>query len=239
MTMATTMARILCIETSTLNCSVALAECGGDPVGPSARVIALDEAATENYSHAEKLHVMIDGLVRDAGLSPSDLDAIAIGSGPGSFTGLRIGAAAAKGMCCALGIPLIAVSTLKLLVLQGRDRHPEARHIVPALDARRMEIYTFDSDGAPVAVVVDSNFKADLEGRAVLIGDGSMKCQDVLADAGAWTFDDSFPSAAALCVPATARFTAGKFEDLATFEPGYLKAFVAGRPKDPLGLRNE
>lgn len=232
---------ILCLETSTLNCSVALVSEGksGSP-GEEPKVIASDETATAHYSHAEKLHVMIDEIVRNAGLSPGDLDAVAIGSGPGSFTGLRIGAAAAKGMCAALDIPLIAVSTLDLLVLQGQKQHPEADHIVPAIDARRMEIYTLDIEGEPLATVVEAGFKSELSGHCVLIGDGAEKCSEVLdTKKKKWTFDASFPSALALCSPATNRYKAGQFEDLAAYEPGYLKAFVAGRPKDPLGLRNE
>jgi len=230
---------ILCLETSTLNCSVALVSGGSGSPDGEPRVIASEETATAHYSHAEKLHVMIDAVVRNAGLSPGDLDAVAIGSGPGSFTGLRIGAAAAKGMCAALDIPLIAVSTLDLLVLQGQKQHPEADHIVPAIDARRMEIYTLDLEGGPVATVVEAGFMSELSGHCVLIGDGAEKCREVLETKKKWTYDASFPSALAMCGPASDRYRAGQFEDLAAYEPGYLKAFVAGRPKDPLGLRNE
>ena len=224
------MTHILCLETSTRNCSVALVEDGA--------VKAVAEVASEQYSHAERLHAMIDDVVGEAGLQPGDLDAVAVGAGPGSFTGLRIGAAAAKGLCAALNVPLIAISSLELLAIQGRTSAPKAQHIVPAIDARRMEIYTLNARGKAEAVVVEQDFCQELEGRALLIGDGAVKCQDILADSKVdWTFQEAYPTATAMAGLATAKFEKEQFEDVARFEPDYLKAFVAGRPKDPLGLR--
>ena len=132
------MALILNLETATTNCSVSLARDG--------QLIALKEHNSPNYSHSEQLHVFIDEVVKQASLRLSDLDAIAISKGPGSYTGLRIGVSAAKGLCYALEIPLISIATLESMASQADPQAVD--FIIPLLDARRMEVYSavFDKD---------------------------------------------------------------------------------------------
>lgn len=227
---------ILLLETSTLNCSVALAEADGTLIGRK-------DECSEKHQHAERLHVLIDDLLRESGTAKRELSAIAIGCGPGSFTGLRIGTSAAKGMCAGLGIPLLAPSPLLALRHLGQTLRPEwastPERIVPAMDARRMELFTLDPDHRPCATVVDADFRSDLgEGPALLIGDGAEKCAQVLTGSlPQWTCLAAHPSAADLLPEALEWMAAGKTENVADFEPVYLKEFVPGRPKDPLGLR--
>ncbi len=227
---------ILLLETATLQCSVALARPDGTLVGRR------DEHA-DKHQHAERLHVLIDELLIGCEVAKRDLTAIAVGNGPGSFTGLRIGTSAAKGMCAGLGIPLVAPSPLRALQHLGAQRVPDLAdqpgRIVPAIDARRMEIYTLDAAGQPAAAIVDADFRSDLgDGPALLIGDGATKCQDVLqGSASDWTCIAAFPSAADLLPETLALIAQGQWVDVADHEPHYLKDFVPGRPKDPLGLR--
>ena len=229
---------ILLLETSTLNCSVALGQRDGTPIGSR-------EVSDGQYLHAEKLHILIDDLLRAEGMGPKDLSAVAVGKGPGSFTGLRIGVSAAKGMCTALGLPLLAPCPLKGLQRQGGLQHPQfaaqPARIVPAIDARRLEIYTLSEEGRPIASIVDGSFRTDLgAGPALLVGDGAEKCKDVLeGHAAEWHFLQTFPTAADLLQEAAAQLASGHTEDVADFEPFYLKDFVPGRPKDPLGLRSK
>ena len=229
---------ILLLETSTLNCSVALGQ-------PDGTLIGIREVSDGQYLHAEKLHVLIDELLRAEGMGPKDLTAIAVGKGPGSFTGLRIGASAAKGMCTALGLPLLAPCPLKGLQKRGALNHPhlaaQPSRIVPAIDARRLELYTFSADGKPTASIVDENFRSELgSGQALLVGDGAEKCRDVLADhPSEWHFLNTFPTAEDLLPEAVLLFAEGRTENVADFEPFYLKDFVPGKPKDPLGLRSK
>ena len=229
---------ILLLETSTLNCSVALGQRDGTPIGTR-------EVSDGQYLHAEKLHVLIDELLRAEGMTPKDLSAIAVGKGPGSFTGLRIGASAAKGMCTALGLPLLVPCPLKGLQRQGGLQYPhlasQPSRIVPAIDARRLEIYTFDQEGQPVASIVDGTFRTDIEtGPALLVGDGAEKCREVLGNHGAeWHFLQTLPTAADLLPEAASQLALGHTENVGDFEPFYLKDFVPGKPKDPLGLRSK
>lgn len=227
---------ILLLETATLNCSVALADVDGQCIA------ARDEDA-ERHQHAERLHLLIDDLLHGAGVAKTDLTAIAVGRGPGSFTGLRIGTSAAKGMCAGLGLPLLAPSPLMGLRHRGSLTHPDLasspERIVPALDARRMELFTLDASDAPVASIVDAAFRGDLgDGPALLVGDGADKCRDILADSALdWRFLQAFPSAQDLIPETVSLLREGRTESVADFEPFYLKDFVPGRPKDPLGLR--
>ena len=227
---------ILLLETSTLNCSVAL----GDTAGV---LVQAREESSGQYLHAERLHVLIDEVLRGANVKKSALTAIAVGRGPGSFTGLRIGVSAAKGMCTGLGLPLVAPCPLRALRHQGIQAMPAMaaapRRVVPAIDARRMELYTFDPSDTPVATAVDHTFRSDLgSGPALLVGDGAEKGEAVLeAHPADWAFLQTFPTAAALLPEAATLLAAGQTENVADFAPFYLKDFVPGRPKDPLGLR--
>jgi len=227
---------ILLIETSTLNCSVALGDASG--------VVAHREETAGQYVHAERLHVLIDELLATTGVDRTALSAIAVGRGPGSFTGLRIGVSAAKGMCVGLGLPLLAPCPLKALQYRGGLAHPalldRPDRIVPAIDARRMDLYTFGVDGTPQAAMVEATFRPDIgAGPALLIGDGAEKCRAALEGHPAdWAFIQAYPSAADLLPQAVHMHADGQFEDVPDFEPFYLKDFIPGRPKDPLGLRS-
>lgn len=220
------MAYILCIETATTNCSVALAK-NGD-------VLALREDNSSEYSHAERLHVFIEAVLQEAGIPKSKLDAVAISKGPGSYTGLRIGVSAAKGLCYALDIPLIAVSTLESLAAQAE---PGAKYIVPMLDARRMEVYSavFFTKLDPVrevrAEVLDTkSFSHYLdEGTVCFIGNGAAKFRDICTHPNATFNSTAMPSAKEMVSMAYRRFQNSLTEDVAYFEPYYLKDFLVTR----------
>ncbi len=227
---------ILLLETSTHNCSVALGTVDG--------ILILTKAqSSDQYLHAEQLHVLIDEAVREAGMVPASLNAIAVGRGPGSFTGLRIGVSAAKGMCMGLGIPLLAPCPLKALRQQGQLQHAEfagqPHRIIPAIDARRMEVFTLDAEDQPTAATVDHQFRSDLgPGPALLVGDGAEKCRAALEGHPAdWTLMQAPPRAQDLLPEAAEMLALGLTANVADFEPFYLKDFMPGRPKDPLGLR--
>ena len=228
---------ILLLETATLNCSVALATEHG-------RCIAHRDEAGQSHQHAERLHVLIDEVLQTTGTNRRDLTAVAIGKGPGSFTGLRIGTSAAKGICTGLDIPLVAPSPLSALRHRGTLLRPELAgnpdRIFPAIDARRMEIFTLDEQGQPTAAVVDAGFMKNLDhGPALLIGDGAEKCADVLQSSSAkWEVLAAYPSAQDLVPETLQLLKQSRTEDVSEFEPFYLKDFIPGKPKDPLGLQN-
>ncbi len=217
---------ILCIETATTNCSVAL--------GKEGKLLALKEDYSNNYSHAERLHLFIDEILKENGISPKDLSAIAVSKGPGSYTGLRIGVSAAKGLCFSLDLPLISVPTLNSLARQV-DRNA-GEYIIPLLDARRMEVYTagFNAALEPVfetrAQILDENtFQEYLDkGKVTFIGNGVEKFKKICSHKNAGFIEGKLPSAAEMVILASEKFRKGEFEDVAYFEPFYLKDFQAG-----------
>ena len=218
---------ILNIETSTKACSVALHKNG--------ELIVCKEDVTTNFSHSEKLLKFISKLFSDAKLSLSDLDAIAVSMGPGSYTGLRIGVSTAKGLCYGLDIPLISISTLKAMSF-GMALEIKADLYCPMIDARRMEVYSafFDINNTEVrkiqADIIDENsYKKELEKKVVFFGDGSEKLIEKIKDKNAIFVSDIHPSAKNMGLLSYQKFTKSLFEDLAYFEPFYLKDFVAGR----------
>lgn len=219
------MTYILNIETATKNCSVALAKNG--------QTIALKELATENFSHAEKLHVFIEELLKENQLRFSNIQAIAVSQGPGSYTGLRIGVSAAKGLCYALSIPLIAIDTLQLLAYQLKV---SSGIIVPMIDARRMEVYTsyYDLNYQKLtpteALIVDATSFEEETNTLHLIGDGASKFKEVLTDAK-FVFHDAvmYPSANEMSLLAFEKYKKSDFVDVAYFEPFYLKDFVLNK----------
>ena len=221
------MNRILCIESATKNCSVGLAQ--------GTELISLHEESAEKYIHAERLHVLISEALAETGIATPD--AIAISRGPGSYTGLRIGTAAAKGLCFAWGIPLIAIDTLDHLGAMLRQDHPGFDYYIPMIDARRMEVYTaqYASNGDRVtdvrALVIDENSFSDLEGKCCIGGDGADKCTEILANASFTFIKDVLPSARGMALLAEEMFQRNEIVDPAYFEPFYLKDFVAGKPK--------
>ena len=194
----------------------------------------------EGRDHARKVGVFVDELLRETGIVPDDLDAVAVGKGPGSYTGLRIGVSFAKGLCYGLQKPLVAVGSLDALVEVAREDHEagilavdgwDGAYLCPMVDARRMEVYAqvFDAGGRPQgevsAEVVDagsfSTWRA--KGPFVIFGSGAAKCADVLSDA---VLVHVAPSARGLARLAQTAFDGGNFADLAYFEPFYLKDFV-------------
>ena len=218
---------ILNIETSTKACSVALHKNG--------ELIVSREDVTTNFSHSEKLLKFISKLFSDAKLSLSDLDAIAVSMGPGSYTGLRIGVSTAKGLCYGLDIPLISISTLKAMSF-GMALEIKADLYCPMIDARRMEVYSafFDINNTEVrkiqADIIDENsYKKELEKKVVFFGDGSEKIKEKIKHENAMFISNIHPSAKNMGLLSYQKFNKSLFEDLAYFEPFYLKDFVAGR----------
>lgn len=216
------MSYILNIETATKNCSVALAKEG--------KTILCKEIAEEGYSHAERLHVFIEEIVKEAGITFSDLAAIAVSQGPGSYTGLRIGVSAAKGLCYALGIPLIAVDTLQTLASQITVSDGL---IIPMIDARRMEVYSavFDVNHQNKreiqAEIIDENSFQGYDETLYFIGDCAEKCKSVLTkDNFVFLENIKYPSAKEMSRLSYEKYKISDTVDVAYFEPYYLKDFM-------------
>ena len=213
---------ILNIETATRNCSVALSQNGN--------LIACKEIAEAGYSHAEKLHVFIAEILKENNVDFKDLSAIAISQGPGSYTGLRIGVSAAKGLCYSLDIPLIAIDTLEIL---ARKFTIENGIIIPMIDARRMECYTaifnakYQKIRAVKAEIIDENSFQEITETIHFVGDGAPKCKDVLTDSKFVYHDNiEFPSANEMSKIAYDKYKKNDTVSVAYFEPFYLKDFM-------------
>lgn len=213
---------ILNIETATKNCSVSLARNG--------ETILCKEIAEEGYSHAEKLHVFIEEIIKESQLNIKDLTAVAVSKGPGSYTGLRIGVSTAKGLCYALGIPLISVDTLAVLAQAVTQNNGL---IVPMIDARRMEVYSavFDQNHHKIkevqAEILTENSYSEVTDTIYIVGDCQEKCKTVLTRSNfVFLSEIIFPSAQAMSALSYAKFKQKDFEDVAYFEPFYLKDFM-------------
>lgn len=228
------MGLILNLETATRSCSVA--------IGKDGQQIGVNEEYNEKYSHAEKLTVFIEELLKASNVSLKDLDAIAVSQGPGSYTGLRIGVSTAKGLCYSLGIPLIGIETLKGIANSGsmHIESDEPHSICAMIDARRMEVYStfYDSklnETRPIqADLIEEGSYSDLLDKGVIyfVGDAVEKCQPVLsAHSNARFLSDVSVSSTGMITLSEAAFLESKFEDVAYFEPFYLKDFVPGKPK--------
>lgn len=215
------MAYILNLETSTKNCSVALAQNG--------KTVLCKEIAEQGFSHAEKLHVFIEEILNGANVKVNQLEAIAVSKGPGSYTGLRIGVSAAKGLCYALQIPLISIDTMQVLakkaVVDGL--------IVPMIDARRMEVYSaiFDQNHNKIkeveAEILTENSYQDFDQTIYFVGDCQEKCKTVLVkDNFKFLPEIVFPSANEMIQLSFEKFQNNDFKDVAYFEPFYLKDFM-------------
>ncbi|CAI8347259.1 MAG: tRNA threonylcarbamoyladenosine biosynthesis protein TsaB [Bacteroidota bacterium] len=225
------MAILLHIETATEQCSVALSD--------NATLLSQKSILDGGFKHAAKLHVFIDEILRQANISLSELDAVAVSAGPGSFTGLRIGSVAAKGLCFALDIPLITISTLQLLAAP----HVQNAKVVALLDARRDEVYTatFDVGGKELSqmqahILTETSF-ADLAHEPVcFVGTGAEKAQNILPENAHWQFLSTHPIATAMLHLATAAFEKKEFTDSAAFAPTYIKSVrITPSKKDALG----
>ena len=220
---------ILCLETATPSCSVALVHNG--------EVLACEEDP-KGQNHSEKITLFIDSVMKKAGISYNDLDAVAVSMGPGSYTGLRIGVSTAKGLCYAVSKPLIAVSTLEAMAYGGKTIVKKGL-LVPAIDARRMEVYAaiFDENINKIkdteAVIIDENSFYDLkiDHNIYLFGDGADKCAELFANDDKITvIKEFYCSAKYMNVIAQRKLEAKDFVDVAYFEPFYLKDFVPGTP---------
>ena len=229
------MAYILHLETSTKQCSVALAHKG--------ELLASRILLNDSFSHSEKLHLFISEVLQEAKLKSADLDAVAVSKGPGSYTGLRIGVAAAKGLCFGLDIPLIALNALKILVQASKEQNTD--YIIPMMDARRMEVYTavFDSrrnwvEDTSALVLSRDSFKELLKDQTVLVlGDGAQKFKELNPEINAvFPSEIFYPKAVDMIPLAWEKFNSQAFESLAYFEPFYLKDFQTTPPKKNLGV---
>jgi len=224
------MSFILSLETSAKVCSVAIHD--------DAKLVATSEVHIEQ-SHAAKLASLVDEVKNLAGIELNKLVAIAISSGPGSYTGLRIGTSTAKGLCFSLGIPLISVGSLELLANQMEEYNLQQAYLCPMIDARRMEVYCLIADSTlrivhPIeAKVMDElSFKEYLDKSKVLFfGDGSDKCRDKIKHENAHFIRGIYPTASYLGVMAFEKFRRNEVEDLVNFEPHYLKEFMIKEPK--------
>lgn len=223
------MALILNIETATKNCSVSLAD--------GKNLLQIKEVNDGSYSHGEMLHVYIDEVIKKANKNLTDLDAIAVSKGPGSYTGLRIGVSAAKGLCYSLDVPLISVSTLASLASTLKVEKDAL--IIPLLDARRMEVYSsiYDNNYHQIRdikaeIITENSYVTYLEkGKVYFLGDGADKCKGTIIHKNAVFLDDHFPSAKEMVYFSLLKFENKDFEDVAYFEPFYLKDFIAIKSK--------
>ena len=228
------MERIILIETSTALCSTALAEDGA--------IVSYKESSAPK-AHASLTAVFIQDMLSERGLTIADCDAVCVSMGPGSYTGLRVGVSTAKGLCFGSRKPLLAVGTLDTLAAQAyaeAEADGNYRFIIPMVDARRMEVYTavFENgvqitETAPA--IIDENSFSDLleQGPCLFIGDGAGKCADAIKHPKA-RFLQCWPKASSMLAPAMKAYKEKRFEDVAYFEPFYLKEFVATVSKKKL-----
>lgn len=221
--------KILHIETSSKNCSVAISD--------GEALLCLCEEVSENYKQSESLHTFVEWALEGAEISLHDLDAVSLGMGPGSYTGLRIGSSAAKGFCYGLKIPLIAVNSMETMIEPFLSR--EFDFVIPLLDARRMEVYTAVFNGktgemlsATEAKILDeTSFQEFKDKKVVFVGDGAAKAKAILQLPDATFEEKVYPSAKFLIKKSVEKFNHQDFEDVAYFEPFYLKEFQGVKKK--------
>ncbi len=220
--------KILHIETSSRNCSVAISD--------DEKLLCLCEEVSENYKQSESLHNFVEWALEGAEISLKNLDAVSLGMGPGSYTGLRIGASSAKGFCYGLNIPLIAVNSLETMIIPFLNKGYD--YIIPMVDARRMEVYCAVFDGVSgnqitetEAKILEENSFTELEGKKIFfVGDGAEKAQEILQISAEFN-KDIFPSAKYLIQKSFEKYNNNDFEDVAYFEPFYLKDFQGVKKK--------
>jgi tRNA threonylcarbamoyladenosine biosynthesis protein TsaB len=223
------MAILLSLETSSTRCSAALHDDGETR-------IELTESVPQSAS--SRLAAMVDALFKQSKIGPRELKGVIVSEGPGSYTGLRIGVSTAKGLCFALGIPLIAVNTLELMAYQVRESNSGNAMLCPMLDARRLEVYYLLTEYdltvvEPTAarVIEPGSFENRLNDREIIFfGNGAEKCRSIIQHPHARFLEGIEPRAGKLGELGFERFKRSKFESLETFEPFYLKDFIAKKP---------
>lgn len=221
--------KILHIETSSKNCSVAITD--------GEELLCVCEEVSENYKQSESLHTFVKWALQGAEISLKDLDAVCLGMGPGSYTGLRIGSSAAKGFCYGLKIPLIAVNSLETMIEPFLSQNFD--YIIPLLDARRMEVYTAVFDGisgnmiteTEAKILDETSFQEFKDKKVIFVGDGASKAKEIFQLAEAEFNADVYPSAKYLIRKAVGKFNNKDFENVAYFEPFYLKEFQGVKKK--------
>ena len=221
--------KILHIETSSKNCSVAISD--------GEELLCLCEQVSENYKQSESLHTFVEWALEGAEISLQDLDAVSLGMGPGSYTGLRIGSSAAKGFCYGLKIPLIAVNSMETMIDPFLSRDFDL--VIPLLDARRMEVYTAVFNGqtgemlseTEAKILDETSFQGFKDQKVIFVGDGAAKAKDILQLPNAEFDEKIYPSAKFLIKKSVEKFNHQDFEDVAYFEPFYLKEFQGVKKK--------
>jgi len=222
--------KILYLETSSKNCSVAISD--------NEKLLCLTEEVSENYKQSESLHTFVEWALEGAEISLKDIEAVSLGRGPGSYTGLRIGASSAKGFCYGLKVPLIAVNSMESMIEPFLDGNYEL--IIPLIDARRMEVYTAVYNGrsgqelsATEAKILDENSFEEFKDKKVLfVGDGAKKAKEILRLPNADFKEDVYPSSQYLIRKTIEKLERKEFEDIAYFEPFYLKDFHGVKKKN-------
>ncbi|MCY0976105.1 tRNA (adenosine(37)-N6)-threonylcarbamoyltransferase complex dimerization subunit type 1 TsaB [Chryseobacterium wangxinyae] len=221
--------KILYLETSSKNCSVAISD--------DEKLLCVCEEVSENYKQSESLHSFVEWALEGAELSMKDIEAISLGKGPGSYTGLRIGAASAKGFCYGLKIPLIAVNSLESMIEPFLNQNYD--FVIPLVDARRMEVYTAIYDGnsgneitsIEAKILDETSFQEFKDKKVIFVGDGAKKAKEIFQLPNAEFNEDIYPSAQYLVKKTLEKIDKKDFEDIAYFEPFYLKEFHGVKKK--------
>ncbi|MDR6526618.1 tRNA (adenosine(37)-N6)-threonylcarbamoyltransferase complex dimerization subunit type 1 TsaB [Chryseobacterium rhizosphaerae] len=221
--------KILYLETSSKNCSVAISD--------NEKLLCLSEEVSENYKQSESLHTFVEWALEGAGISLKDIEAVSLGKGPGSYTGLRIGAASAKGFSYGLNIPMIAVNSMESMIEPFLGHNYD--FVVPLIDARRMEVYTAVYDGltgievgtTEAKILDETSFEEFKDKKVIFVGDGAKKAKEILNLPQADFKDDVYPSAQFLIKRTLEKINNKDFEDTAYFEPFYLKDFHGVKKK--------
>lgn len=223
--------KILYLETSSKNCSVAISD--------NDKLLCVSEEVSDNYKQSESLHTFVEWALEGAGISIKDIQAVSLGKGPGSYTGLRIGASSAKGFCYGLKIPLVAVNSLETMIEPFLAQNYD--YIIPMVDARRMEVYTAVYDGetgqelskTEAKILDETSFEEFKDKKVLFVGDGAKKAQEILQLPNAEFNESIYPSAQYLVKKTLEKIENKEFEDIAYFEPFYLKDFHGVKKKRP------
>lgn len=221
--------KILYLETSSKNCSVAISD--------NEKLLCLCEEVSENYKQSESLHTYVEWVLEGAGIALKDIEAVSLGKGPGSYTGLRIGAASAKGFCYGLRVPLVAVNSLESMIEPFLGDNYD--FVIPLIDARRMEVYTAVYDGktgeelsnTEAKILDETSFKEFKDKKVLFIGDGAKKAKEIVNLPDAVFNENVYPSSQYLIRKTLEKIENKEFEDMAYFEPFYLKDFHGVKKK--------